>query len=191
MAARCHGRGASRSAQCDASATHSTDFAATEPQVNGAEPERLDADVVCAALDDEHRPDRPPRAALMDERCKVAISRLGERVRMAGSAEIGGSASRHRASSIATLHRVLHGWLPAVAQLPQAQVWNGARRMLPDRPPVLGPSGIDGVWLSLGPGSSGWAVACGSACLRADAVARRVQAIDLDGLGIERLGLRR
>ena len=59
--------------------------------------------------------------------------------------------------------------------------------MLPDGPPVLGKSGIEGVWVNLGHGSSGWAMSCGSARLVADLVAGRAPSIDVDGLGIDRL----
>jgi D-amino-acid dehydrogenase len=59
--------------------------------------------------------------------------------------------------------------------------------MLPDGPPLLGASGLDGIWLNLGHGSSGWALACGSARVVADALAGRPSAIDLAGLGVERL----
>ncbi len=128
-----------------------------------------------------------PRSALMDERYKVAISRLGARVRVAGAAEIGGSATRHDPKSLATLYKVLHDWFPGSARLSQAQVWKGARPMLPDGPPVIGASGIEGVWLNLGHGSSGWALACGSARLIADSIAGRTPAIDTEGLGVERL----
>jgi D-amino-acid dehydrogenase len=128
-----------------------------------------------------------PRAALMDERYKVAISRLGARVRVAGSAEIGGSAARHDPRALETLYKVLHDWFPGSARLSQAQVWKGARPMLPDGPPVLGRSGIEGVWVNLGHGSSGWALSCGSARVLADSIAGRVPAIDVDGLGVERL----
>ena len=123
----------------------------------------------------------------MDERYKVAISRLGARVRVAGSAEIGGSAEHHNSGSLDTLYKVLHDWFPGVARLSHEQRWKGARPMLPDGPPVLGRSGIDGVWLNLGHGSSGWALACGSARLLADAVAGRPAAIDTEGLGVSRL----
>ncbi len=133
-------------------------------------------------------PDRGPRSALMDERYKVAISRIGARVRVAGSAEVGGSAERIHPAAIETLHKVLHDWFPGVVQVEQAQRWKGARPMLPDGPPVLGASGIGGLWLNLGHGSSGWALACGSARLLADAIAGRPPAIDVEGLGIERLG---
>jgi D-amino-acid dehydrogenase len=58
-----------------------------------------------------------PRSALMDERYKVAISRLGNRVRVAGSAEIGGHLSVKRAAAVQTLYKVLHDWFPGAAQL--------------------------------------------------------------------------
>ena len=135
----------------------------------------------------ETHPDHGPRSAVMDERYKVAISRLGARVRVAGGSEIGGSLADYHGGAIATLYKVLHDWFPGAAQLSQVQRWKGARPMLPDGPPVLGRSGIDGVWLNLGHGSSGWALACGSARLLADSVAGRTPAIDTEGLGIERL----
>jgi hypothetical protein len=100
-----------------------------------------------------------PRSAVMDERYKVAISRLGQRVRVAGSAEIGGSLDTMNPAAIQTLYKVLHDWFPGAATLQSGvQQWKGARPMLPDGPPVLGASGIPGVWLNLGHGSSGWAL---------------------------------
>ena len=132
-----------------------------------------------------------PRSALMDERYKVAISRLGNRVRVAGSAEMGGSLSKHRASSIQTLYKVLHDWFPGAAQHANTgasiQAWKGARPMLPDGPPVMGDSGLPGIWLNLGHGSSGWALSCGSARALADMVAGRAAEIDMEGLSIARL----
>ena len=59
--------------------------------------------------------------------------------------------------------------------------------MLPDGPPVLGPSGATGIWLNLGHGSSGWALACGCARVLADALSGRAAPIDTEGLGVERL----
>ncbi len=132
-----------------------------------------------------------PRSALMDERYKVAISRLGNRVRVAGSAEIGGRPDVKRAASIQTLYKVLHDWFPGAAQISNTgasvQEWKGARPMLPDGPPVLGASGIPGLWLNLGHGSSGWALSCGSARIVADQIAGRAPGLDVDGLGLRRL----
>jgi D-amino-acid dehydrogenase len=187
----------------------------TQPMAQQAVTEGFDAIVVCAALESvgllrplglklplqavhgysitaplrgtDANGAHGPHSALMDERYKVAISRLGSRVRVAGSAEIGGSATTHHKTSLDTLYKVLHDWFPGSARMSQAQRWKGARPMLPDGPPVLGRSGIDGVWLNLGHGSSGWALSCGSARLLADALAGRPPRIDTDGLGVERL----
>jgi D-amino-acid dehydrogenase len=136
-----------------------------------------------------------PRSALMDERHQVVISRLGNRVRVAGTAEIGGSLSHHRASSIETLYKVLHDWFPGAAKTSingantgaSVQAWKGARPMLPDGPPIIGYSGIPGLWLNLGHGDNGWALSCGSARALGDLMAGRATEVDMDGLGVERL----
>ena len=178
-------------------------------------PEAFDAVVVCAALGSrgllkplglrlplvavhgysitaplrrvESHPHLGPASAVMDEKYKVAISRLGQRVRVAGSAELGGDLAQHNAAAIHTLHKVLDDWYPGCAQHGQIQAWKGARPMLPDGPPVLGASGVPGVWLNLGHGSSGWALACGSARVLADQLAGRAPAIDVEGLDVARL----
>ena len=137
-----------------------------------------------------------PRSALMDERYKVAIARLGNRVRVAGSAEIGGSLAKKNAAAIQTLYKVLHDWFPGAARLVNSgsatmgaavQEWKGARPMLPDGPPLVGPTNIPGVWLNLGHGSSGWALSCGCARIVADLMAGRKPEVDIEGLGVERL----
>lgn len=132
-----------------------------------------------------------PRSGVMDERFKVAISHLGNRVRVAGSAEIGGPADRKRPEAIATLYKVLQDWFPGAAQLANTgaavQEWKGARPMLPDGPPLLGATRVPGVWVNLGHGSSGWALSCGSARVVADLMAGRAPELDIEGLGVERL----
>ncbi|HLL17596.1 MAG TPA: D-amino acid dehydrogenase [Rubrivivax sp.] len=135
----------------------------------------------------EAHPDLGPRAALMDERYKVAITRLGQRIRVAGSAEIGGSLSRMSEGPLRTLYRVLDDWFPGAAVVRDAQAWKGARPMLPDGPPVLGASGKPGIWLNVGHGSSGWALACGSALVLAEQIAGRPSPIDTGGLTLARL----
>ena len=132
-----------------------------------------------------------PRSALMDERYKVAITRMGNRVRVAGSAEIGGSLEYKRPSAIQTLYKVLHDWFPGAARIANTgaavQEWKGARPMMPDGPPLVGATGIPGVWINIGHGSSGWALSCGCARVVADLVAGHAPEIDIEGLGVERL----
>ena len=131
-------------------------------------------------------PELGPRAALMDEKYKVAIVRLGQRLRVAGSAEVGGTDAAFNPAALRTLYRVLDDWFPGAADLSQVQRWKGARPMLPDGPPLLGASGRAGIWLNLGHGSSGWALACGSARVLADRLAGREPEIDTAGLGLDR-----
>ncbi len=128
-----------------------------------------------------------PRSALMDERYKVAISRLGQRIRVAGSAELGGRPADMKMAALRTLYRVLDEWFPGSTVTREAQHWKGARPMLPDGPPVLGDSGAPGVWLNLGHGSSGWALACGSARVLAERISGREAPIDTSRLGLQRL----
>ena len=133
-------------------------------------------------------PINSPISAIMDERYKVAISRLGNRVRVAGSAEIGGSIEKKRSSSLQTLYKVLHDWFPGAANLSNGvQEWKGARPMLPDGPPMVCASGIAGVWLNLGHGSSGWALSCGSAKILSDLIGGKKPDLDLTEYAAQRL----
>lgn len=188
----------------------------TVPMAEEPVTEGFDAVVVCAAVDSkallrplglklplqavhgysvtaplrrvEAHGDHGPRSALMDERYKVAISRMGQRVRVAGCAELGGRADQLDPRALKTLDKVLDDWFPGVADPTRAVRWKGGRPMLPDGPPVLGASGREGVWLNVGHGGSGWALSCGSAKLVTDAIAGRRHPIEIDGLGIGRLG---
>ena len=106
------------------------------------------------------------------------MSRIGDRVRVAGSAEIGGAPGHMNEKALATLYRVLDDWFPSAARQGNAQTWKGARPMLPDGPPAIGATRVLGVWLNTGHGSSGWALACGSAALLADLIGGRAPAVD-------------
>ena len=129
-----------------------------------------------------------PRSGVIDEQYKVSISRLGQRVRVSGGSEMGGNAKRHNPASIKTLYRVLDNWFPGAARTQDnVQIWKGSRPMLPDGPPIVGASGVSGVWLNLGHGASGWTLACGSARVVADSINGKSPDIDLQGLGLERL----
>ncbi len=128
-----------------------------------------------------------PRAAVVDERYRIAISRLGQRIRVSGLAEFGGDPGHIAVAPLRTLYRTLDDWFPGAALTRDAQHWKGARPMLPDGPPVLGASGAPGVWLNLGHGASGWALACGSARVLAEQISGRAAPLDVTGLGVARL----
>ncbi len=129
-----------------------------------------------------------PMMSLMDEAYKVAITRMGNRLRIAGTAELGSRRLALRDAALGTLLRVARDWFPGAAAYAQAQPWVGARPMLPDGPPVLGPTRVANLFLNLGHGSTGWAMSCGSARIVADIVAGARPQIDLDGLTLDRFG---
>ncbi len=129
-----------------------------------------------------------PRSAVMDEHYKVAIARLGNRIRVAGVAELGGRASDKQVAALRTLYKVLQDWFPGAASRSSGiQEWKGARPMLPDGPPLVCAGGAPGLWLNLGHGSSGWTLACGSARALADQIAGNAAELDMQGFDLGRL----
>ncbi|CAB3766300.1 amino acid dehydrogenase [Burkholderia sp. MSh2] len=137
-----------------------------------------------AVVDDE----KAPRAALMDESLKTAITRFGPTLRVAGTAELGNRHATLRRQALDTLMKVLDDWFPHAADRASARFWAGRRPMTPDGPPLLGASGIDGLWLNVGHGSTGWAMSMGSGKVLADLVTGRTPEIDLSGLTLARYG---
>ena len=133
-----------------------------------------------------------PIASVMDEAYKVAIVRMGNRIRIAGTAEVGSRTlsleSRNAERAFATLLKVVRDWFPGAAHYQGASWWVGARPMLPDGAPVLGPTRHPRVFVNVGHGSTGWAMAPGSGRIVADLVMGRTPGIDLDGLTIARYG---
>lgn len=137
-----------------------------------------------AVVDDE----KAPRAALMDESLKTAITRFGPTLRVAGTAELGNRHAVLRQQALDTLMKVLDDWFPHAADRTSARFWVGRRPMTPDGPPLLGASGIGGLWLNVGHGSTGWAMSMGSGKVLADLVTGREPEIDLSGLTLARYG---
>lgn len=129
-----------------------------------------------------------PRSVISDERYRVSIARMGQRVRVAGGAELGYRQDDKRISALRTLYKVLQDWFPGAASMTAGvQEWKGSRPMMPDGLPLLGASGIPGIWLNLGHGDNGWALSCGSARLLADTLAGQAPELDLEACSIARL----
>jgi D-amino-acid dehydrogenase len=130
--------------------------------------------------------DHAPFISVMDETYKVAITRMGKRLRIAGTAELGTRGMQLRNSALRTLMKVAQDWFPYAASYNKARYWIGARPMLPDGPPVLGKTPIENLYVNTGHGSTGWVMSCGSARVVADVIAGRAPAIDLAGMTLDR-----
>lgn len=127
-----------------------------------------------------------PVSTVMDEAHKVAITRLGDRIRVAGMAEICGFDLALRDKRRATIAHVVSDLFPGGGDLEASEFWCGLRPMTPDGTPVIGGTARPGLYLNTGHGTLGWTMACGSARLLADIVSNRAPDISTEGLGLER-----
>ncbi len=127
-----------------------------------------------------------PESTVMDETYKVAITRLGERIRVGGTAEISGFDTTLRESRRATLAHSVGDLYPGGGDLSRATFWCGLRPMTPDGPPVIGRTPVGNLFLNTGHGTLGWTMACGSGRALADLVSGKAPAVDLDGLSLGR-----
>lgn len=132
---------------------------------------------------DEHL----PRAGLLDEGRQVSITRLGNRVRVAGGARLGAGDGRPRDADLRPLYQVLNDWFPAAAHTARALQWQGTRLMLPDGDPLIGVSPLPGLWFNTGHGAAGWTMACGAAQLLTAQLSGREPPMDPTGFGWQRL----
>ena len=130
--------------------------------------------------------DRAPRASVVDEHNKIAITRLGNRVRAAGTAELGATDTEAPPERFRTLLRSLRELFPDAVEFERPQYWAGLRPMTPDGPPILGRTPIGGLFLNVGHGSQGWSMACGSGRILAHVVDDRAPDINLEGLTLSR-----
>ncbi len=130
---------------------------------------------------------RLPSRAVMDEAFKTALTPLGSRLRVAGTAEFGSPVLALRESALATLRTVADHWFGPGIDFSQARYWVGARPMTPDGPPLLGRTSIDGLLINAGHGSTGWTMSCGAARVVAAIASDQDPGIDLEGLTLARL----
>ncbi|NEX62858.1 D-amino acid dehydrogenase [Noviherbaspirillum galbum] len=132
--------------------------------------------------------DRAPQAAIVDEAYKVAITRLGSRVRVAGTALLGETRDALHQGALRTLMKVGNDWFPQAANYTTANFWCGVQPMLPDGPPVLGATPVRNVYVNIGHGANGWAMAAGSGRILANLISGQAPEIDIEGLTLSRYG---
>ena len=130
--------------------------------------------------------ERAPESTIMDETHKVAVTRLGDRIRVGGTAQLSGFDLGLDASRQATLEYVLNDLFPGAADLTQTNFWTGLRPMTPDGTPILGATGYSNLHLSTGHGTLGWTMAAGTGRVMADLLSGRTPQIDMEGLGLQR-----
>jgi D-amino-acid dehydrogenase len=129
-----------------------------------------------------------PESTVMDETFKVAITRLGDRIRVGGTAEIAGYDMSLRQARRDTLVHSVSDLFPHGGDTSKAEFWCGLRPMTPDGTPVMGPTPFRNLFLNTGHGTLGWTMACGSGRVLADLVSGKQPEIGLEGLFMDRYG---
>ncbi|WP_338419727.1 D-amino acid dehydrogenase [Gemmobacter caeni] len=129
---------------------------------------------------------RAPVSTVMDETYKIAITRLGDRIRVGGMAEIAGFDLSLNPKRQATLTHSVEDLFGGAGDQSQAQFWTGLRPMTPDGTPIVGRSPISNLFLNTGHGTLGWTMSCGSGRLLADIISGRAPEIEHTDLGYAR-----
>jgi D-amino-acid dehydrogenase len=129
-----------------------------------------------------------PESTVMDETFKVAVTRLGDRIRVGGTAELAGHDLSLSEERRATLAHVVTDLFPGASDVASASFWCGLRPMTPDGTPIVGPTRYGNLHLSVGHGTLGWTMAAGTGRVLADLISRRAPDIDMGGLTIARYG---
>ncbi|HVK54792.1 MAG TPA: D-amino acid dehydrogenase [Burkholderiales bacterium] len=131
-------------------------------------------------------PSGAPESTVMDETFKVAVTRLGDRIRVGGTAELTGYDLQLRERQRKTLEHVVSDLFAKGGDMSKAIFWTGLRPMTPDGPPILGRTPYANLFINTGHGTLGWTMAAGSGRVIADVVSGRYAEIDLAGLTLNR-----
>jgi D-amino-acid dehydrogenase len=133
-------------------------------------------------------PAHAPESTIMDETHKVAVTRLGDRIRVGGTAELAGYSLALREPRRATLNHVVSDLFPKGGDVSKATFWCGLRPMTPDGTPIVGPTPVANLLLATGHGTLGWTMAAGTGRVIADLVSGRQPEIDVAPLAMARYG---
>ncbi len=127
-----------------------------------------------------------PHLSLTDTENKIVYSRLGERLRVAGTAEFAGHNTSIRPERIAPIVRAVQNLLPRCEYEKPESEWACLRPSTPDGPPIIGKTKYPNLYMNTGHGTLGWTQAAGSAALIADIIEGHKTEISLDGLTTDR-----
>jgi D-amino-acid dehydrogenase len=126
------------------------------------------------------------QVSLTDDEFKLVFSRLGDRLRIAGTAELNGyDRDLNRVRCEAIVRRV-EELFPGAGDAERAQFWTGLRPATPSNVPIIGRSKVGKLFLNTGHGTLGWTHACGSGKSIARIVAGLAPEVDFAFTGVER-----
>ena len=122
-----------------------------------------------------------PHISITDFERKIVYARLGDRLRIAGMADITGRRADVDPARVATLRAESAAAFPDAGNFDEATIWCGLRPATPHSTPIIDSTQYENLWLNLGQGALGFTLALASGRSIADLIAKRRPAVPLDG----------
>jgi D-amino-acid dehydrogenase len=129
-------------------------------------------------------PEAAPTVSLTDDGHKLVISRLGDRLRVAGTCELNGYGRQLNMTRCAAITRRTRELFPAGCDYEHPVYWTGLRPLTPSNVPYIGKTKFRNLFLNTGHGTLGWTMGCGSGRAIADIVSGRRPEVDFAFAGI-------
>jgi len=128
-----------------------------------------------------------PQSTIIDDTFKIGITRLGNNIRVAGTAHITGYNLELREKSLSLLKYGLNRLFPyATEECDDMKFWAGLRPNTPDGPPIIGSTPYSNLYLNTGHGTLGWTMSLGSGKLLADIISGIEPEISSEGIDMSR-----
>ncbi|MEJ8835478.1 D-amino acid dehydrogenase [Ramlibacter sp. AN1133] len=141
------------------------------------------------------KPADAPLVSSIDDEVKVAMSRLGDELRVAGTIEVSGydatldsQLAQDRCRMLAArIEKVLPGVCDT--RLPEEggdpKFWSGLRPATPTNIPYIGRTRVGGLWVNAGHGTLGWTHGAGSGKAMAELISGRMPRMNFRFYGFE------
>jgi D-amino-acid dehydrogenase len=125
---------------------------------------------------------RPPEVSVTDFERKILYARIGQDLRVAAMVDLVGDDDGLDARRLASLQRSVRATFPNAADYDRATPWAGLRPATPSGAPIVGQSGVPGLWLNVGHGALGFTFSFATANIVAELVSGADSPLPLDGL---------
>ena len=131
-------------------------------------------------------PDRTPTVSLTDDGYKLVVSRLGDRLRVAGTCELNGYTRELNTTRCEAITRRTRELFPDACDYDNPVYWTGLRPLTPSNVPYIGKTKFSNLFLNTGHGTLGWTMGAGSGRAIADIVSGRQPEVDFKFTGMPR-----
>ncbi len=119
-----------------------------------------------------------PTVSLTDDEAKIVMTRLGGRLRIAGTAELSGYSTELNPVRCEALIRRAREMFPGAGDYAHPVYWTGLRPSTPSNVPLIGRTGLRNLYLNTGHGTLGWTMGAGSGKALADILSGRKPEVD-------------